>query len=191
MPKFEEWTPPWGTDDEQLDTDKVKKLIYDLKVDKEVLQDKNATLTTERDNVTRERDDVKRQLDEKSREGESETDKLKREVQELKDAAAAAAKDPKDDVERLKLEVALDKGLTLVQAKRLLGTTKEELEQDADELVASFGGTGNGDNDDDDDAGDQGDVRRTPRQVRNSADPKPNASTPINVDKALESIPRY
>lgn len=38
----------------------------------------------------------------------------------------------------LRLEVALDKGLTKTQAKRLLGTTREELEADAEELVASF-----------------------------------------------------
>lgn len=38
----------------------------------------------------------------------------------------------------LRLEVAIDKGLTSTQAKRLLGSTREELEADADELVASF-----------------------------------------------------
>lgn len=34
-----------------------------------------------------------------------------------------------------RLEVALDKGLTLGQAKRLVGATKEELAADADELL--------------------------------------------------------
>lgn len=40
----------------------------------------------------------------------------------------------------LRLEVATAKGLTQAQAKRLVGSTKAELEADADELLASFGG---------------------------------------------------
>ena len=41
-------------------------------------------------------------------------------------------------IEALRLSVALDKGLTKVQAKRLIGATEEELAADADELLASF-----------------------------------------------------
>lgn len=40
--------------------------------------------------------------------------------------------------EAARLRVALNKGLTEVQAKRLIGETQEELEADADELLASF-----------------------------------------------------
>ncbi|MFJ6636560.1 hypothetical protein ACIQMR_35130 [Streptomyces sp. NPDC091376] len=47
----------------------------------------------------------------------------------------------------LVLEIALDKGLTVAQANRLQGSTKEELEADADELLKLFGGN----------AGDKGD----------------------------------
>lgn len=39
----------------------------------------------------------------------------------------------------LRYEVALEQGLTAVQARRLVGTTKEELEADARELLESFG----------------------------------------------------
>ena len=49
------------------------------------------------------------------------------------DKAAAAAHG-----ELLRLKVAMRKGLTEAQAKRLIGTTEEELEADADELLASF-----------------------------------------------------
>lgn len=38
-----------------------------------------------------------------------------------------------------RLEVALSKGLTPTQAKRLVGGTREELEADADELIADLG----------------------------------------------------
>lgn len=39
----------------------------------------------------------------------------------------------------LRSEVALAKGLTPTQAKRLVGTTREELEADADELLTDLG----------------------------------------------------
>lgn len=39
----------------------------------------------------------------------------------------------------LRAEIAAEKGLTPSQAKRLVGSTREELEEDADDLLASFG----------------------------------------------------
>jgi flagellar capping protein FliD len=44
----------------------------------------------------------------------------------------------------LRAEVASEKGLTAAQARRLVGATKEELEADADDLLASFGASGDG-----------------------------------------------
>lgn len=46
-----------------------------------------------------------------------------------------------DDAEAraLRLEVASEKSLTKAQAKRLVGSTQEELEADADELLETFG----------------------------------------------------
>lgn len=38
----------------------------------------------------------------------------------------------------MRLEVATDKGLTVAQAKRLVGATREDLEADAEELLSSF-----------------------------------------------------
>lgn len=63
----------------------------------------------------------------------------KTEVQKLTDKLAAE-KDRADKAEQraLRLEVAQDKGLTPAQAKRLAGSTKEELEADADELLETF-----------------------------------------------------
>jgi len=40
-----------------------------------------------------------------------------------------------------RLEVALEKGLTATQAKRLVGTSREEFEADADELLKDLGKT--------------------------------------------------
>src|SRR5690606_14564777 len=72
--------------------------------------------------------------------------------------------------EALRLEVAMAKGLTAAQARRLVGDTREELEADADELLELFGGrTGGSSATGDDD-------RRPPRKrptpdLRGGVDP--------------------
>lgn len=48
----------------------------------------------------------------------------------------------KAEADLMRLTVGIDKGLTPAQARRLVGSTKEELEADADDLLASFGGGG-------------------------------------------------
>ncbi len=67
-------------------------------------------------------------------------DANKTETQKLADAKAAADKAAAQaQAELARLRVAMRKGLTEAQAKRLVGETEEELEADADELLASFG----------------------------------------------------
>lgn len=63
----------------------------------------------------------------------------KTEAQKLEDRATAAEKALSDKtLEAERALVALEKGLTPSQAKRLIGTTREELAADADEIVAEF-----------------------------------------------------
>lgn len=52
--------------------------------------------------------------------------------------AAAEDRASKAETDLIRMEVAAAKGLTPAQAKRLVGATREELETDADELVATF-----------------------------------------------------
>ncbi|WP_018503075.1 hypothetical protein [Parafrankia discariae] len=69
-------------------------------------------------------------------------DKDKSETQRLQDAAAGAERRAEEAEQRLlRIEVGADKGLSVAQAKRLVGATREELEADADELLATFGGS--------------------------------------------------
>lgn len=66
----------------------------------------------------------------------------KTETQRASDAQKAAEKERDDaNQELMRLRVAISKGLTTAQAKRLIGSTEEELEEDADELLASFKST--------------------------------------------------
>jgi hypothetical protein len=64
----------------------------------------------------------------------SELDRLKKENQQLTERTTKAERDA------LRVLVASDKKLPAVLAARLNGTTKEELEEDADALLAAFGG---------------------------------------------------
>lgn len=75
-------------------------------------------------------------LAEKAREledaGKSDLERLTAELQSHQSRAQKA------ETDLIRLRVALRKGLTEVQAKRLIGGTEEELESDADDLLASF-----------------------------------------------------
>ena len=72
-------------------------------------------------------------------------DKDKSESERLTARLADAEKRATDaESKALRFEVASAKGLTHAQAKRLVGSTKDELEADADELLETFGGAGNG-----------------------------------------------
>lgn len=63
----------------------------------------------------------------------------KSETEKLTDKASKAEKEAVSaKAEASRLRVALAKGLDAVQAKRLIGDSEEELEQDADELLSSF-----------------------------------------------------
>lgn len=67
-------------------------------------------------------------------------DDQKTEVQRLTEKVAELEKNhAATTAERDKLQVAIAKGLTKAQTKRLMGSTVEELEADADEILAEWG----------------------------------------------------
>lgn len=108
---------PWG-DDANFDPDRAWNLIEATRADREKLR-------IERDQLAREKQE---------REDAAKSEEQKREERTTlaEQQAAAATRDA------ARLRVALKKGLTETQAKRLVGDTEEELEADADELLASF-----------------------------------------------------
>jgi hypothetical protein len=135
LPKFEDWTAPWEKDlaegqdpKEKLDLAVLKRLVYGVLGDKERAK-------AEVETVTATNTELQKKVDEAARAGETEADRLKRENEELR---AKAAKADEPDLEKLRMKVALDKGLTALQAKRLVGTTEEEMTADADELLKSW-----------------------------------------------------
>lgn len=108
----------------------------------------------------------------------------KSEQEKLTEAREAADRRAAEAEQRaLRLEVAAEKGLTPAQAKRLQGTSREELEGDADELLSTFRAADDGD----DGAGDP--LRRRP-QERTRPGGRPNTEPEISpkdvVDKVME-----
>ena len=84
-----------------------------------------------RERVAREKAKYADYDDLKAKAGESKT--LEDRVAEIERTAKAA------EERALRAEVANDKGLTPSQAKRLIGSTREELEADADDLLKDIG----------------------------------------------------
>lgn len=90
--------------------------------------------------------EVKRALNKANKEAESLRLKLKEyedrdktELERLTERAEAAERAAAEtEVRALRLEIAAEQGLTPAQAKRLVGSTREELEADAQELLATF-----------------------------------------------------
>ncbi len=80
-----------------------------------------------------------KELEPLAQEAERQREASKTAEQRAADATAAAEQRAAQAESRvLRLEVAFDKGLNPAQAKRLVGSTREELEADADELLATF-----------------------------------------------------
>src|SRR5512142_2042771 len=104
-------------------------------------------------------------------------DQNKTEAQKAEDARKAAEADrDSTKAELLRLRVAMKKGLTDAQAKRLVGTTEEELEADADELLSSFRSGDDGD-------GETSRVMRRPSEIV-----KPGTGKPKEPPQDAKSI---
>jgi hypothetical protein len=91
-------------------------------------------------------DEVKRALKKANKEAETLRLKLKEyedrdktDLQKLQEERDALRSERDSlNLNQLRREVADEKGLTAAQAKRLVGATREELEADADDILASF-----------------------------------------------------
>lgn len=118
----------------------------------------------------------------------------KSELQKAQDAAAEATRKAEAaELRAVRAEVAADKGLTAKQAARLVGTTREELEADADELLTEFGGGKTSGDEAPADKGEGDDKKGPPaRQPKENlkGGPAPDEAPEPDTKKVLEQIPR-
>ena len=101
--------------------------------------------------------------------GKTETQRLTDDRDSLKSRAEQA------ESKLMRLEVGLAKGLTPAQAQRLVGSTKEELEADADDLLATFGGKA-------------GSTKKPTETLRGGGDPDTDPEP--DLSKVVADIPR-
>jgi polyhydroxyalkanoate synthesis regulator phasin len=133
--------PPWGSD-EDFNPQKAWDLIQNLRGDLKTAKDDATATKAKLSTVESERDAALKQVTDKEEAGKSESEKLTGRFAEMEKQLADERQ------ARIRAEVASAKGLSPAQAKRLAGTTKEELEADADEILEAFptpsGGGGGG-----------------------------------------------
>lgn len=111
-------------------------------------------------------------------------DKDKTEQQRMADKVSVAeGRAARAEQELARLKVAMRKGLTETQAKRLVGETEEELEADADDLLASFSSK-------DEDRDDKSDTSRRPKERLRSGAAPDEEPEETNPRKLAELVPR-
>lgn len=183
VPELADYKPSFVNEDgEVADTDAAIKAFHTLMVDKAKAQDAREDALAEIKQTVQERDALQEKVDDRNApDAQAEIAKAK----QATDKALADAKAATDRADRL--EVAMEKGLTPAQAKRLQGESKEELEADADEIITLFGGKAKGDEEEED--GDQT-GRTTPqlKRLTNGGDPVQNADREVDFEKAAEQI---
>ncbi len=141
---------------------------------------------------------LSRKNEERAKENADAADELKKlkesslSDQQKRDAAEKAQADKLAELEKranesdaraLRAEVAAAKKLSPAQAKRLTGTTREELEADADDLLESF--TPNEPN-----GGDGNKPPSKPKENLSGGGDPTSSATEMNPAKLAESVPR-
>lgn len=136
------------------------------------------------DDERRARRDAEKQLKDIQAKLKDLEDKDKSDNEKLAARAAEAERKVVDaEAKVLRFEVAGEKGLTPAQARRLVGTTKEELLVDADDLLEALNPAGNGG------GGAGGALSRPKENLKGGGDPteKPEVTDPR---KLAELVPR-
>ena len=168
------------------------------------LEDKLATLESDRDKWK----ELSKKHEQRSQENLAAVDELKalketKQTDEEKVAAKLADLEKRAneaDQRALRAEVAQAKGLSPAQARRLQGTTKEEFEADADDLIESFptakegndnGKSGDGgDKNDSERKQDRGDPGRRPKEKLRSGAVSDDEQDETDPAKLASAVPR-
>lgn len=188
--KIDDWQAPWEKSGDEFNAETAKKFIFDLHKDVEKKADELKVAKTDKKTAEDAREELQTQLDAKTTGKDDEAATLSRENARLQAQLDKIAK-AEADRKSLALDVALDiDGITAKQAKalskRLSGTTKEELEEDAQATIEELGLHIGPPKDAEEDEFDQGGIQKRGERLRTSGDPKPTETTLPAAD--LEAV---
>lgn len=190
---YEEFRAPWETADgseAEIDRPRLKRYLYNLTVDKAKAQDAREDAVTELTEAQASLEKAEADLETASGpEAQKKIDKLQKKVDDLTEAAEKRQAD--DDLADLRAEVL--EGVDPKYAKRVTGTTREELEESYADLAKDFDLPALGEEaepGDDDGDDDVPTVRTRPRTLHNAGDPAPGkgAEKEIDFDAAANEI---
>lgn len=166
VPKLEDVTLAFVSEDGTVDEEKARKVLHTLMADKAKAQDAREDALAEVKEQESKVTELQSQVDDKS------GPDAKAELEKARAAQAKAEGEAKEaNLRADRVEIAAEKGLTPSQAKRLVGSNREELEADAEELVKDLGiMPGKQDDEEDENEG-----RTAPRaRLNNGGDPNPD-----------------
>lgn len=135
-----------------------------------------------------------RELEPLANKAKEQEEAAKSETERLNERIAAAEQRAQEAEQRAtRLEVAIGKALPesdarriTTAAKRLVGSTKEELEADADDLLSSFTATTPGD-----DGDERRPASRPTERLRGGGDPTETEPVELDPKKLAEAVPRF
>jgi hypothetical protein len=171
-----------GDDDEELAADesdpaKLRAEIKRLTTDRDEWKGKSRKWEGRAKENQTAADELKKIRDEKL----SDTEKAQKAQKELETGKLTA------EQESMRLRVALRKGLNETQAKRLVGTTEEELESDAEELVKTF--RPSTESEEEEEGNGDGGAKRSPREtIRVRSGSGKTKETPFDAKKVVDSV---
>lgn len=151
MPKsviksYEDWTPPkfLQGEDEDIDLERVKLEFY-------TRESENAQYRRQNRSLKQQVSDLRSQVDDNDDDDSGDSDDVD-EAPKPKSKSKSEGEGQGSSLNEIRLELALEKGLTKNQVMRLRGTNREELEADAEAYMEEHGLAGNSD-----DEGSEGD----------------------------------
>jgi hypothetical protein len=198
---FEKFEWPWKKG--EVDEERVAKLVWHARLDEETAENKVKELKTEVSTLQTQLDEAKASKQGTDADAQQTIKDLQTKVRELEQSNAElkTAKEklesegrPEDTLENARLSVALETGLSLSDAKRLVGKDRDELLADAKIFAEEHGiellGDDDGDEGDDgDDDGGSQPPQRTPKPNLRTGAGSGKVKVASDPLKAAEALP--
>lgn len=141
---YEDWTPPKFLQGEDIDVERVKLEFYQRESDNATYRRQKKALNSQ---IADLRNEVDRLKDDDSESESESTETTSADSSTKGDKSSGKGSGQGPSLNEIRLELALEKGLTKSQAMRLRGDTREELEADAKVYMEEHGITSPSDND--------------------------------------------